>query len=289
MSELAYLVIREGAKWSDVFRLVPGQAATIGRAPTCQIILKDDRCSRNHVEVFFTGGQWVLRDLDSRNGTMIGSQRITGDHTLHAGDIIRIGRSQLIFVHTLADAFSDASTASRNGGAVRDDTGTVVDDAASVLDDIGPAKITHRKGQTRLLEPSPAEEPGVSKMGRAAAKLCRLAFELAQAPDVVGVAQLALDGLAQGTLTDAGAVMLLPGEYEGPPKSDALEIVASRSSSEHRYHRLPHTLAETVIREGEAVLARNVMGDSSLGSRDSQGEIRTTSVICARSVAAAAS
>ena len=90
MSELAYLVIREGGKWSDVFRLIPGQAATIGRAPTNQIVLKDDRCSRIHVEVFFAGGQWVLRDLDSRNGTMIGSQRIVGDHLLKAGDIIRI-------------------------------------------------------------------------------------------------------------------------------------------------------------------------------------------------------
>ena len=32
VSQLAYLVIREGSKWSDVFRLVPGQAVTIGRA-----------------------------------------------------------------------------------------------------------------------------------------------------------------------------------------------------------------------------------------------------------------
>src|SRR6202008_2543119 len=117
VSELPYLVIREGGKWSDVFRLVPGQATTIGRAPTSQIVLKDDRCSRNHVEVFFSGGQWVLRDLDSRNGTMIGSQRITGDYLLRPGDIVRIGRSQLIFVHTLADAFSDSSGIVRNGAA----------------------------------------------------------------------------------------------------------------------------------------------------------------------------
>jgi Nif-specific regulatory protein len=286
VSELAYLVIREGGKWSDVFRLVPGQAATIGRAPTSQIVLKDDRCSRNHVEVFFSSGEWILRDLDSRNGTMVGSQRIIGDHILHAGDIIRIGRSQLIFVHTLADAFSDASSIARNGSG-GDGLGTVVEEPGSVLDDIGPAKITHRKGQTRFLEPDfpgdigSAIEPGISKVGRAAAKLCRLAFELAKSPDVPSVAQLALDGLAQGTPIDAGAVMLLPEEYEGPPKSDALEVVSSRSSSAHRYHRLPHTLAETVIREGEAVLARNVLGDSSLGSRDSQGEIHTTSVICA--------
>ena len=73
--------------------------------------------------------------------------------------------------------------------------------------------------------------------------------------------------------------MLLPNDYAGPPKADALELIASRSSSIHRYHRVPQSLADTVIREGEAVLARNVMGDSSLGSRDSQGEIRTTSVM----------
>ncbi len=181
MSELAYLVIREGGKWSDVFRLIPGQAATIGRAPTNQIVLKDDRCSRNHVEVFFTGGQWVLRDLDSRNGTMIGTQRIVGDHLLKAGDIIRIGRSQLIFVHTLAEAFSDSSAIVRSGGLGRDGKGPPVDDDdASVLEDYGPTTITHRRGQTRFLEPEQAEEAGVSKIGRAAAKLCRLAFELAK-------------------------------------------------------------------------------------------------------------
>ncbi len=78
-------------------------------APTNQIVLKDDRCSRNHVEVFFAGETRVVRDLDSRNGTLIGSQRISADHVLKAGDIIRIGCSQLIFVHTLADAFSDSS------------------------------------------------------------------------------------------------------------------------------------------------------------------------------------
>ena len=64
VSELAYLVIREGTKWSDVFRLVPGQSVTIGRAPTNQIVIKDERCSRTHVELFMSGGKWILRDLE---------------------------------------------------------------------------------------------------------------------------------------------------------------------------------------------------------------------------------
>ena len=33
-SMTAYLVIREGSKWTDVFRLVDGESITVGRAPT---------------------------------------------------------------------------------------------------------------------------------------------------------------------------------------------------------------------------------------------------------------
>ena len=38
----AYLVIREGSKWTDVFRLVDGESVTIGRAPTNAIVVKDE-------------------------------------------------------------------------------------------------------------------------------------------------------------------------------------------------------------------------------------------------------
>ncbi len=70
VTELAHLVIREGSKWTDVFRLLPGHSVTIGRAPTNQVVLKDERCSRTHAELFMASGQWTLRDLDSRNGRL---------------------------------------------------------------------------------------------------------------------------------------------------------------------------------------------------------------------------
>ena len=66
-----------------------------------------------------------------------------------------------------------------------------------------------------------------------------------------------------------------------PARSEELEVVASRSDSSHAYHRVSNFLASTVMRDGQAVLARNVMDDSQLGSRDSKGEILATSVICA--------
>ena len=79
MSDVAYLVIREGTKWSDVFRLMLGDAIRIGRDPSNQIVIKDERSSRTHAELFMLEERWMLRDLGSRNGTAVGKKLIKGD------------------------------------------------------------------------------------------------------------------------------------------------------------------------------------------------------------------
>ena len=282
MSELAYLVIREGSKWTDVFRLVPGQSVTVGRAPTNQIVVQDERCSRTHAELFISNGSWTVRDLESRNGTAVDGEVLNGDRPLVPGNVIRIGHSQLVFVHNLSQAFSEASTVTSTGppksGAATD---LEADDDSSVLEPYEPTTITHRRGQTRFLETAEKEEEGISRLGQAAARLCRLAFELGKAPDTATLAELTLGGLFEGVKVDAGAILLLPRDFQGSARGDDLEVVASQTRSQWRYHRVSAFLATTVLREGEAVLARNVMDDSALGSRDSKGEIHTTSVICA--------
>lgn len=280
---LAYLVIREGSKWTDVFRLVPGQSVTVGRAPTNQIILKDARCSRCHAELFVSEGSWTLRDLHSRNGTQVGDSRIQGDYELSPGDVIRIGKCHIAFVHDLSKAFADSSGGQQadNGSgadATRDDWAA---SDSSVLTDHEPTRIIHRRGQTRFLEPQEEDETEISRAGRAAAKLCRLAFELAKTPDAEGVAKLALSGVFEGTQADSGAVLLLQRNHHDPPHDDELEVSASRADSDVPYHRVSAFLAATVLREGEAVLARNIVDDSKLSPRDSQGDMFATSVICA--------
>ncbi len=274
---LAYLVIREGSKWTDVFRLVEGRTVTIGRAPTNQIVIKDERCSRHHAEIFMSQGNWILRDLESRNGTVVGDQRVSGDWTLAAGQIVRIAHAQLAFVHDLSQAFPDTPAEPKQEETVSGD----VEDA-DVLSTYEPTTITHRKGQTRFLERRLEDDDStIPKVGRAATKLCRIAFELANQPDVVSVANRALEGLLEATHVNAGAVLLIPRDFAGPASGSDLEVIASQSTDTVKYHRVSSFLATMVMREGEAVLARNVEGDSRLASRDSQGEIHATSVLCA--------
>lgn len=279
---LAYLVIREGSKWTDVFRLVPGQSVTIGRAPTNQVVLKDERCSRRHAELFLSDGQWTLRDLDSRNGTAVGEEYIHRDHALLPGEMIRIGSSQLAYVHDLSTAFPDSRVGVSEAGG-NGEGGAVGDSNVLTENEHAPTKITHRQGQTRYLRPRAVaeDETEVSRAGRAAVMLCRLAFDLAQAPDPTRVAEIALDGVFELTNADSGALLLLPRHFEGDPTGADLHVLASRAEPATTYHRVSGFLASTVLREGEAVLARNVIGDSKISTRDSQGEIHATSVICA--------
>jgi len=213
---------------------------------------------------------------------LVGDHRVEGDWVLQPTDVVRVGRSQLVFVHHLTQAFDEPSTAvvappEDESEAVASDL-----DPDSVLSEYQPTTITHRAGQTKFLEPDEIEEDaaGVSEKGQAAAKLCRLAFELAKAADQVGLANLALAGLFEGTRSDTGALLLLP-RTSREPQGANLEVIASRSTANQVYHPVSQFLATTVMREGEAVLARNVMGDSTLGTRDSKGEIHATSVICA--------
>ena len=104
---------------------------------------------------------------------------------------------------------------------------------------------------------------------------------MAKIPDLRLCTKAALDGLFEGTQVDAGAVLLLPRFMTTEPTAADLEVVASRTDSPLNYQRVSNFVAATVLREGEAVLARNVMGDSALSIRDSKGEFHATSILCA--------
>jgi Nif-specific regulatory protein len=290
---LAYLVIREGTKWSDVYRLVPGRTVTIGRAGTNQIVIKDERSSRQHAEIFVTRGNWTLRDLDSRNGSYVGERQIRGDYTLQPGDVIRIAGCYLAFVQDLTQAFPDPISGAPGLaqlpvgdetviGQFVADTGEIEADSDLMDETHDLTTITHRRNQTRFLVPGGQNEVAVPRLGQAAAKLCRLAFELASEPDIQSVAHLALNGLFESTHVDAGALLLLPRDANGADVTPAdLQVVASRTDVEPSYHRPSAFLAATTLRDGEAVLARNIEGDSQLATKDSKGEFHATGVICA--------
>jgi len=122
--------------WSDGRqRLVPleGDRATLGRSDTNDLVIPDERVSRVHAELEKVAGEWVLRDLGSRNGTYIDGDRVLASRPVRPGQEIRLGETTL-FVR-------------REGVAAPRDS-TVADESAPEL--------THREREVLLALCRPA-------------------------------------------------------------------------------------------------------------------------------------
>jgi Nif-specific regulatory protein len=281
--DLAYLVIRDGKKWSDVFRLMPGRTVTIGRSTNSQIVIKEEQASRQHAEIFLSEGSWVLRDLNSRNGTAIGKDRVTEDWELKPGDVIWIAGTQLTFVTDLSKAY-DRKVFSKVEIGGQTVVGLEVEDSCeqSTMPEIHvtePTTIVHRKQRPDLLSVEPQPDEGSASLN--AGRLCRLAFELANERTPRAISRMALDCLFQISNVSAGGVLMVPGNRPTTVAPENLDILAWRSESHPSYHRVSPFLAETVLRRGEAVLARDIQDDSKLGVRDERGKVLATSVVAA--------
>jgi pSer/pThr/pTyr-binding forkhead associated (FHA) protein len=67
----------------------------IGRADACHVRLEDRYASQFHARLFPRNGSWYVEDLGSTNGTYLNRQRLHGSSEVHAGDVVRIGKTTL--------------------------------------------------------------------------------------------------------------------------------------------------------------------------------------------------
>lgn len=83
-----------------MFELRHGAARMLlGRSPSNDICLGwDHEVSRTHAQIERLGDAWMLVDDGiSRNGTFVNGERLTARRRLEDGDVVRLGRTDLIF------------------------------------------------------------------------------------------------------------------------------------------------------------------------------------------------
>lgn len=76
--------------------MIYGQAV-IGRSKSCDIVLREQYISNQHVRIWFEKGEWYLEDLGSRNGTEVNGQRIRQRVMLDPQDEISVGGLHFVF------------------------------------------------------------------------------------------------------------------------------------------------------------------------------------------------
>jgi pSer/pThr/pTyr-binding forkhead associated (FHA) protein len=94
---MAYLVITQPGREPYRHELTSG--ITLGRALDCDVTLPRSSLSRKHcrIEPAYPGAkEWVVIDLDSKNGTIVGRKYVTR-HSLEDEDAIQIGEVQMVF------------------------------------------------------------------------------------------------------------------------------------------------------------------------------------------------
>lgn len=92
----ACLVVIFGASIGKWFPLDAGPV-TIGRSPSCTLIVPENSVSREHARIVFDGQTAFLEDLGSRNGTKLNRDRVQRS-ALQNGDLIQIGATILKYL-----------------------------------------------------------------------------------------------------------------------------------------------------------------------------------------------
>lgn len=73
-----------------------GQELTVGRAYSNLLRLEGEEISRVHAIIYRRGEDFVLRDLDSKNGVLLNGQKVM-NAILGAGDQVQVGNHLLLF------------------------------------------------------------------------------------------------------------------------------------------------------------------------------------------------
>jgi len=69
--------------------------AEIGRGERCAIRLQDTYVSQVHARLYPKDGAWYVEDLGSTNGTLLNDRRVDAPLEVHAGDVVKIGKTVL--------------------------------------------------------------------------------------------------------------------------------------------------------------------------------------------------
>ena len=191
--------------------LVLDGTTLVGRDPACEIGHADPRLSRRHAEFRVTADGVRLRDLGSRNGTLVNGHPVE-EIVLAPGDVVQIAHLTIRF----NDAGADPTIHMTRGGAgAGGDTMAAAD--SHVQDDrtrvLSPAEAAIARAPTAVGMPMPLDDRTRLKLSPAAhppqtpPSAVRSAAALSSSPEAARATRPA-EAIEAGALSDVGEVVI---------------------------------------------------------------------------------
>lgn len=98
---MPYIVVKSNGQ--EVARRELDTGIVIGRAPDCDVAVRDILLSRRHVRLQPSDDGWMVQDLQSKNGSVLNGEKLDAPRVLRDNDVVRFGRSKIVFHAGLPD------------------------------------------------------------------------------------------------------------------------------------------------------------------------------------------
>ena len=81
---------------------------TLGRHPGIAVPVAFAGVSRHHARIVVRGGEAVLEDLGSKNGTFVGEERVLSPRPRRHGDVVGLGKRARLVYRTAAGELTES-------------------------------------------------------------------------------------------------------------------------------------------------------------------------------------
>ncbi|MGA2416040.1 MAG: sigma 54-interacting transcriptional regulator [Candidatus Sulfotelmatobacter sp.] len=252
------LLVLSGPLKDETFPLPEGETG-IGREASNQIAIGDPSVSRRHCSVRWEGGRFVVRDLGSRNGTVVNGSAVE-EQWLQHGDELAIGDSSFLFLLEDEDLEPAAGRVE-----FEEDLGT---SATTILQ---PRDSVYLQPE-RLSRELPANAR-LARNLNALLKISRIVHAIANLNELQ---EQLLELIFEVVPADRGAILL--GEGEGPNFNS--EFVRTRKGGGVARVKVSRTVARQVFEQGVAILGSDVPGSNELKNVASLAASEVRSLLC---------
>lgn len=266
---MAFLKLLQGVEVGKQWDLPTSGEAVIGRSAECQVALDVAAVSRKHAAVVAQGGQFFIKDLGSRNGTLLDNTQVVGQAPLREGSQITVCDQVFgFYIHEapglLSGGFSEGESSLAN--LVSDDEGD--DEEGSRANVMATIDLSGNSSNWNL---SAKPEVKLSAM-------VEISHGLARAVSVQEILPKLLDSLFKVFVqADRGFVIMRP-KADGPLAAVAAK---SRRESQGEQLRISRTIAEEAMKSKKAILSADAQSDERFGMAQSIADFKIRSMICA--------
>ena len=258
------LTVIQGPDKGRRFELPDHEPQQIGRSSEA-LPLADRTISRRHAELTPDEGKWVLRDLQSSNGTFVNGVRVIEPRLLQPGDQIRAGTTLLVFGE---DPRQSKMQLQRVKAVGRDQMEVSLQHTVAANDD-------------SMIMSSPGPEQSAQFQLNVVYDLVELIGNIREKQELFDrVMQVVFDHFD----ADRGFVLVAeePGDTPTPVSVRRRHDKLTGKPPSDSRGPIPYskTIIDYVLRRGVGVLTSNAMSDSRFASGDSVQGLHIHSAMC---------